>query len=285
MSLLQPTRPAPEPETAVPRPIAFRTRGRPHGPIVRLVSPSDVGESIKPFVFLDYFDVDAKSAPRFGFHPHSGIATLTVLLEGALAYEDSTGAAGTLGEGSVEWMQAGGGVWHTGHCAGERMRGFQLWVALPPALENTPPSSRYLDKSSIASHGPARVILGEYRGIRSPIVAPSSMNTLEVRLKAGETWRYEPPTGHDVAWVAVHRGRAQVPDAIDAGELAVFAQAPEPITFTAQADTGFVLGSAVKHPHELVLGYYSVHTSVAALKKGEAGIERVGEELRRGGLI
>src|SRR5882672_8128526 len=65
-----------------PRGIELRTSGRSHGPITRLVSPSDIGERIKPFVFLDYFDIDPKHMPAIGFHPHSGIATVTVVLEG-----------------------------------------------------------------------------------------------------------------------------------------------------------------------------------------------------------
>src|SRR5262249_18465829 len=36
-----------------PRAVAYRTHGYTHGPITRLVSPSDLGELIKPFVFLD----------------------------------------------------------------------------------------------------------------------------------------------------------------------------------------------------------------------------------------
>ena len=39
------------------RQIVFRSAGRRHGPIRRLVSPSDVGEIIKPFVFLDHGEV------------------------------------------------------------------------------------------------------------------------------------------------------------------------------------------------------------------------------------
>jgi len=38
------------------RQIALRKRGHSHGPVIRLVSPGDIGELIKPFVFLDYFD-------------------------------------------------------------------------------------------------------------------------------------------------------------------------------------------------------------------------------------
>ena len=49
--------------------------------------------------------------------------------------------------------------------------------------------------------------------------------------------------------------------------------------FTAEGKTGFVLGSAAKHPHDLVLGNYSVHTSPEALYEGEMEIRRIGQEL------
>lgn len=270
-----------------PRRIVYRTRGHRQGPIVRLVSPSDVGELIKPFVFLDYFDVSADTAPRFGFHPHSGIATLSVLLDGGFSYEDSTGATGTMQKGSVEWMQAGGGVWHTGFGIGERIRGYQLWVALEPALENAPPSSRYLDQENFTRSGPARVLLGALDDAVSPIPAPASINYLDVRLRAGEVWRYQPPAGHDVAWVSVHKGGLTTPHAISTGELAVFEESGRAISFKAEGegDTEFILGSSVKHPHELVLGHYSVHTNAEALEQGELGIRRIGAELRRAGKM
>jgi hypothetical protein len=38
--------------------------------------------------------------------------------------------------------------------------------------------------------------------------------------------------------------------------------------FEAIENTGFIIGSAVKHPYNLVLGAYSVHTSRHALEKG-----------------
>ena len=66
------------------------------------------------------------------------------------------------------------------------------------------------------------------------------------------------------------------------GELAVFEESEQVIDAVAHGDTSFVLGSAVKHPHDLVMGYYSVHTSKAALAQGEAEIQRIGAELRRG---
>src|SRR6201996_8754798 len=127
------------------RSIVLRTRGHSHGPITRLVSPGDVGELIKPFVFLDYFEADPAHAPKFGFHPHSGIATLTLILSGQAFYKETTDREGVIDTGGVEWMRASSGVWHTGGMHGEqRIRGFQLWVAMPEALELAEPDSQYL---------------------------------------------------------------------------------------------------------------------------------------------
>ena len=173
-----------------------------------------------------------------------------------------------------------GGVWHRGSATGERIRGYQVWIALPPELENSPPFSQYLDAERFVSHGPARVILGEWGTARSPIQSPSPINYLQVQLRAGEVWHYDPPAGHDVAWVAVHEGRLRASEAMVAGELIVFAQEEASIEFEAETDAAFVLGSAPKHPHKLVLGDYSVHTSPEALRKGESGIRRVAQELR-----
>ena len=83
-----------------PRRIALRTFGHRHGPITRLVSPSEIGEAIKPFVFLDRGEVRYSGRPLFGIHPHSGIATLTVVLDGQMAYEDTTGKKGEIAAAS-----------------------------------------------------------------------------------------------------------------------------------------------------------------------------------------
>jgi hypothetical protein len=64
-----------------------------------------------------------------------------------------------------------------------------------------------------------------------------------------------------------------------AGELVVFDQSAGSITFKALEDAEFVLGSAVPHPHELVLGRYSVHTNREALQQGEATIRQMGVAL------
>jgi len=268
------------------RAIVHRTRGSAHGPITRLMSPSDLGEFLKPFVFLDLVRSTTPTGQKFGMHPHSGIATLTFLREGDVDYEDTTGKNGVLPAGGVEWMRAGNGVWHSGAPAdGSPMLGFQLWVALPPSEENAPAESLYLAPSEIPREGPARVLLGSYGAARSPVPAPADMNYLAVHLKDGERWTYATPVDHTVGWLAMDTGRLDAGESITGGELAVFEESNQPIDFVAHGDTSFVLGSAVKHPHDLVMGHYSVHTSKAALEQGEAEIQRIGARLRSGGRL
>lgn len=262
----------------------MRTAGRRHGAVTRLVSPGDLGEILKPFVFLDYFESKDAAALQFSMHPHSGLATTTVLLQGEVEYEDTTGASGVLPVGGVEWMNAGSGVWHGGGAKGSgTVRGYQLWTALPPSLELGSPASQYLPDSDIPRTGPAAVILGRYGEVESPVLAPPGINYLLVRLQAGEQWQYAPPAGHSVAWLSVQRGALRVGNAHVAEELVVFDESEDALTLTASEDAEFVLGSAIAHPHPLVLGHYSVHTSADALRAGEARIRQIGAQLRRDG--
>ncbi|WP_417528955.1 pirin family protein [Marinomonas shanghaiensis] len=75
------------------RNIIRRTRGHGHGPITRLMSPSDLGQIVKPFVFLDLFDTNKETINALAgmpLHPHSGIATVTRLKDNALTIGSGT---------------------------------------------------------------------------------------------------------------------------------------------------------------------------------------------------
>ena len=119
-------------------------------------------------------------------------------------------------------------------------------------MESIEPEARYLGAEHFQSQGPARVILG----------------------------RLGPPDGHTVAWIAVHRGKVAAAEIVRNGELAVFEEANGALELEALEESGYVFGSAVKHPHPLVLGTYSIHTSRHALEKGEARIREIGAGLQ-----
>ena len=149
--------------------IVRRTRGQSHGPITRLMSPSDFGRLLKPFVFLDLFDTHGKPS---------------------------------------------------------------LVVS---ASIRIPASQPYLEPEGIPNDGPAHVLLGSYGTATSAIKAPSPINYLAVRLKAGERWSYQPPAEHTVLWTAVGMGSVLVPDELEQGELVAFSPSSAAIEFEANS--------------------------------------------------
>jgi hypothetical protein len=113
----------------------------------------------------------------------------------------------------------------------------------------------------------------------------TSGGILDVDLKPGERWSYQPAPAQTVAWVAVAEGTLRAPSPVARGEIAIFEPSEEPLDFVAEGKTRFVLGAAAPHPHDLYLGNYSVHTSAQALRQGEEEIRRIGRRLRAEGTI
>ena len=152
-------------------------------------------------------------------------------------------------------------------------------------LELGPSASLYQAPEDIQRDGPASVLLGSYGTATSAIEAPSPINYLAVRLEAGDRWRYQPPAGHAVLWTAVGQGAVAVPGELQGGDLAAFEPSNEPVEFEARSDAEFVVGSAVPHDHDLVLGHYSVHTSATALREAEARIAALQARLIQEGQL
>ena len=96
---------------------------------------------------------------------------------------------------------------------------------------------------------------------------------------------YQPPAEHTVLWTAVGRGSVLVPDELQQGELAAFRPSNGTIEFEAQSDAEFVLGSAMPHDYDLVLGSHSVHTSAEALREAEVRILEIQKSLIQQGRL
>ena len=87
---------------------------------------------------------DLFSSPGFDWHPHRGLQTVTLVLDGALEHGDNPGNAGALTAGDVPSMTAGRGIIHRELALrDERAHTVQLWVNLPAGLKMT--GTRYQD--------------------------------------------------------------------------------------------------------------------------------------------
>jgi redox-sensitive bicupin YhaK (pirin superfamily) len=234
--------------TAGQRRIALVANGRRHGPITRLINPWDIGELTRPFVLLNYAEVEGRSRPFFRSHPPSGITTLTVVLNGELSFEDTTGKRGEVAAAGFAWMKAGSTVWHESrHSAHEPLRVFHLWIAQLGAQTAYAVASESVAPNEVEQDGPVRVLLGEFGQARSRLrQAPADLNLFHVRLKDRQHFRYSAPEGHNVTWLAVDRGSMQ----LQAGErvlweqVALFGDYAGTIEAQADGETSFVLGSA-----------------------------------------
>jgi quercetin 2,3-dioxygenase len=93
-----------------------------------IIAPRDP-RATDPFLALaeDWF-----SEPGFEWHPHRGIETVTMVLDGVLEHGDNAGHAGALEPGDIQWMTAGRGIIHRELAfRNEHAHTLQLWVNLP----------------------------------------------------------------------------------------------------------------------------------------------------------
>ena len=268
------------------RTVIERTRGDQHGPIRRIISPAGLGDRLKPFVFLDFIHTQLTDGWGFGFHPHSGIATLTYHLTANVEYEDTAGMTGLIMAGGLEGMRAGGGVWHkaTIRTSGQTT-GFQLWVALPPGLEDGPSEGQYVPPDLVRSSGNTKVLLGHYEAASSPIRHPAPLNYFDISLSTGETWSFEPPDDHAVAWVFAYEGRVEIGGVALQDELAVLDQSTAGVEIKALTTARVIFGSAPKHDYPLVPGSSSIHTNEASLKSASVKIRQIRAELEAAGRL
>jgi len=237
-------------------------------------------------VFLDLFDHEG--APFDGpLHPHSGIATLTYVAEGAVSYIDpGQRPRDTAGRGR-RMMQAGRGMWHGGgldHAGGRAAsnsgspcRRNSNWVQ-PSASARLPRMCRKTVRRAF--------LLGRYGSASSAIASALPINYLAVRLKAGERWRYEPPKGHTVLWVAVASGDLLRASRRTSARRSCGLRAVERSGGIPSADRHRVCSRlTAPHEHDLVTGYYSVHTSARTLRNGETHIASIRQRLIQEGRL
>jgi hypothetical protein len=125
-----------------------------------------------------------------GPHPHTGLHTVTWLVEGELLHRDSLGSEQTIRPGQLNLMTAGHGVSHAEEPTGRRgggLHGTQLWVAQPEATRHDGPAFEHHPILPEVELGPARatVLVGEMGGATSPARRDTELVGVDIRLGAG----------------------------------------------------------------------------------------------------
>ncbi len=175
-----------------------------------------------PFLLLseDWF-----STTGFEWHPHRGVETVTLVLDGVLEHGDNLGNAGALTTGDIQWMTAGRGIIHRELAfRNERAHTLQLWVNLPGELKMT--GTRYQDVRAagrpVIERDGARidVISGDAGGAAGPALNNWPISAALITLEPGRSVEHLLP-GRDRAFCYVLTGEVTVSGhAVRAGQVA-----------------------------------------------------------------
>jgi redox-sensitive bicupin YhaK (pirin superfamily) len=230
---------------------------------VRRVLPFHARRNVGPFVFFDHLG-PAALPPGKGVdvrsHPHTGLATVTWLFDGALDHRDSLGTVQTIRPGAVNWMTAGRGIVHSERtpaaerAAGHRIEAIQTWVALPKSHEDQAPAFVHHPASSLPriEAGDARGVLisGSAYGKRSPVEFPAGICRLV--LDTDRDTAVEAPDAPELCLYVV-RGSAGIGDRqISEAQMAVLSpRRPCPIRLPAGARIMMAGGDPLDGPRYL----------------------------------
>ncbi len=134
---------------------------------------------IGAWCFLDHYgpeDLGGGAGMQVWAHPHTGLQTVSWLIEGEVEHRDSLGSQARVRPGELNIMTAGRGIVHSEISPPDRpptLHGVQLWVALPSADRDTGPRFEAYAQLPVLRRPGLRgtVLIGEVAGARSP--APS----------------------------------------------------------------------------------------------------------------
>ena len=168
-------------------------------PVVRAFAGVSTA-ALDPFVHMDQIgEVQYQPGEPRGtdWHPHRGFETVTYMLDGRLAHQDSHGGGGLITDGATQWMTAGSGILHIETPPAELVEsggifhGIQLWVNLPKKDKFATPRYQAIEGNDVvlvaSGDGGAllRIIAGEIDGHCGPGITHTPITMAHATIDPG----------------------------------------------------------------------------------------------------
>lgn len=206
---------------------------------------------LDPFIHMDQMgEVEyAPGEPKgTAWHPHRGFETVTYIIDGEMAHQDSHGGGGLITNGDTQWMTAGGGILHIETppehlvVSGGVFHGFQLWVNLPRRLKFATPRYQDIRASKVellsSADGGAllRLIAGDLAGYSGPGVTHTPIALVHATISPDASLTLPWPRDFNalVYTLSGHGSVGTERRPVHTGQLAVFG-AGDTLTVTADA--------------------------------------------------
>lgn len=186
---------------------------------VRRLLPTLGRRLVGAWAFVDHYgpdDIASSPGMQVPPHPHTGLQTVSWLLEGEVHHRDSLGSDTRIHPGELALMTAGHGIAHSEQSPAVHPRflhGAQLWVALPEAARDTDPAfAHHTGLPHFTSDGlTATVLMGSLGGATSPGTAHTPLVGVDLDLAAGADVELPLEPGFEYALLA-SSGAAEVAD-------------------------------------------------------------------------
>ena len=254
---------------------------------VRRLLPALGRRLVGAWAFVDHYgpdDIASSPGMQVPPHPHTGLQTVSWLLDGEVHHRDSLGSDAHIRPGDLALMTAGHGIAHSEQSPAVHPRylhGAQLWVALPEAARDTAPAfAHHTALPGFTSDGlTATVLMGGLGGATSPGTAHTPLVGADLELAAGAD--VELPLEPDFEYaVLASSGAAEVEDApLDVGAMLYLGTGRRSVRVRATEATRLLLLGGEPFDEQLVMWWNFVardHDEIVAARADWAAFENTG---------
>ena len=157
---------------------------------VTRILPTKGRRTIGPWCFVDLIlppDFEDPHPLEIGPHPHTGLATVTWLMEGSALHSDSLGTEQPIHPGQLNLMTAGRGIAHAELGTTTGIHGVQMWLAQPEDTRHGASRFQHVSDLPVAEFATAAatVMVGSLNGVESPAVVDSRMVGADIKARRG----------------------------------------------------------------------------------------------------
>ena len=240
---------------------------------VRRSLPRRERRTVGAWCFADHMGparVTETASVDIGPHPHTGLQTVTWLLEGEVLHRDSLGSEQVIRPGQLNVMTAGHGVAHSEEATGAyrgQLHGVQLWVAQPESTRHGPAAFEHHAELPRVQVGrsEATILVGTFYGRTSPARVDTPLVGVDAVLQDGTTdWPLEVHFEHALVML---EGAIDVEgQPVEAGHLAYLGQGRRALALRTDRQARLLLLGGEPFPEPILMWWNFVARSRAEVE-------------------
>lgn len=290
--------PAAEPDAGLLEPLEPRAvpLGGPRGMRVLRSLPNRDRRMVGAWCFADAYGperIAGEAGMQVPPHPHTGLQTVSWLLDGEVLHQDSLGSRRTVRPGELNLMTAGAGIAHSEQSPPDHsdvLHGVQLWIAQPERDRYGPAHFEHHTglPACAEAAGTVTVLMGELAGAASPARTYTPLVGAEIALSGQGRLRLPLEPGFEHAVLALSGGLAVDGRPVAPGAMLYAGRGRREIALSAGEPARAMLLGGVPFEEHLVMWWNFVartHEEIAEARTAwEAGRELAGGGTRFGSV-